>query len=103
KGLGPVGRRRDHRRRFARRPGRHVGLRDEAREIKLDRGALPALAVGAQVTAGLLDEAVDLAEAEPGADARRLGGEERLEHPAHPFPRNTAAGTAPPTPPSTPP
>ena len=48
--------------------------------------SLPGLAVNLNVPARLLDEAVDHAQAEPGAGAGRLGGEERLERaPAHLF------------------
>ncbi len=52
-----------------------------AREIELHRRAFILLAVDGHVAAGLLDEAVDHAEAKTGAAAGVLGGEEGLEHP----------------------
>jgi hypothetical protein len=50
-----------------------------ARQEDGDQGAPANLAVEADVTAGLLDEAVDDAEPEPGPLARLLGREERFE------------------------
>ena len=56
-------------------------LAEMARQVDLDRRALPDLAVDLHVAAGLLDEAEDLAEAQAGALADLLGGEERIERP----------------------
>ena len=64
------------------------------RQIELDRGAPPLLAVDPDAAAGLLGEAVDHAEAEPGAAAYSLGGEERLEHPIADVGRNAVTGIA---------
>ena len=50
-----------------------------ARQIELDGGAVSGLAVDRDVSAGLLDEAVDLAQSESGALTGRLGGEERVD------------------------
>src|SRR6185437_13890132 len=47
--------------------------------INLDRRALPDLAIDLDVAAGLLDEAVHLAQPKAGALPELLGGEERLE------------------------
>ncbi len=67
---------------------RHLGgrgrfdLRGECmqpRQVDLDRRAQPDLAVDLDVAARLLDEAVDLGQAKPGAVADLLGREERLE------------------------
>ena len=52
------------------------------------------LAVGEDVAAGLLDDAVDGGEAEPGAAADLLGGEERLEDLLHHLGRHAGAGVA---------
>ena len=51
----------------------------QPRQINLDRRALAELAVDLDVAAGLLDEAIDLRQAKPGAVTDFLGGEERLE------------------------
>ena len=56
-----------------------VAVGEQARQVDLHRRALAGLAVDLHVAAGLLDEAVDLREAEAGALADILGGEERLE------------------------
>ena len=53
---------------------------------------LPDLAVGEDVAAGLLDDAVDGGQAEPGALADLLGGEERLEDAADHVGRDADAG-----------
>ena len=65
-----------------------------ARQIELDRGAAPLLAVDPDGAAGLLGEAVDHAEAEPGAAAYPLGGEERLEHAIADVGRDAVTGVA---------
>ena len=49
------------------------------RQIELHRGALAGLGFDRDVPAGLLDEAIDLAQPQPRSLAQRLGGEERLE------------------------
>ena len=56
-----------------------------ARQIDLHRRAFADFAVDLHVAAGLLDEAIDLAEAEAGALPFVLGREERLERraPSH--------------------
>ena len=51
----------------------------DARQIDLERGAAAHFAVDVDVAAGLLDDAVDGGQAQAGALARPLGGEERLE------------------------
>jgi hypothetical protein len=62
------------------RRGSLLGSGDgEARQTHFDRAALTGLAVDLDVAAGLLDEAVDLAEPKPGALPGLFGGEERLE------------------------
>ena len=50
-----------------------------ARQVDPDRGALAGLAVDFDVAARLLDETIDLAQAEAGALAGLFGCEERLE------------------------
>ena len=50
-----------------------------ARQVDPDRRAVAGLAVDFHVAARLLDEAIDLAQAEAGALAGLLGREERLE------------------------
>ncbi len=62
-----------------------------AREIELDRRPVPRLAIEGDVAARLLDEAIDLAEAETGAAADILGGEERLEGARHRLLRHARA------------
>ncbi len=57
-----------------------------ARQIEPDDCAVADLGVDRRVAAGLLDEAVDHAEAKPGALADVLGGEERLERARQPPP-----------------
>ena len=57
-----------------------------ARQVDLDGRAVAFLAVDLDVAAGLLDEAVHHAEAEAGALADLLGGEEGLEHPFEQLP-----------------
>ena len=51
----------------------------DAGQVDLERRARPDLAVHADVPAGLLDDAVDSGQPQPGPLARPLGGEERLE------------------------
>ena len=53
---------------------------------------LPSLGFDRDRAAELLGEAEDLAEAEPGALAKALGGEERLEHALHRLARHARAG-----------
>src|SRR5436190_9697001 len=48
--------------------------------MELDRGALPLLAVNLDMPATLLHEAIDHAEAEPGASPDVFGREEWLKH-----------------------
>ncbi len=55
----------------------HAGV--GARQVDLDRGADPRLALDLDAAARLLDEAVDHGEAQAGAAPRTLGGEEGLE------------------------
>ena len=55
----------------------------KSRQVNLDRRAFTDLAVDLHVAAGLLDEAVHLAEPKAGALARLLGGEEGLERMLH--------------------
>ena len=65
------------------RCGRGLGRQRSScrrRQIHLDRRAVALLAVDLDVAGGLLDEAVDHAEAEAGALAGSLRGEERIEH-----------------------
>ena len=50
-----------------------------ARQVDPDRGALAGLAVDFDVAARLLDETINLAQAEAGALAGLFGREERLE------------------------
>ena len=60
--------------------GRNGGdRRAAARHIDRDGGAAADFARDRDRAAGLLREAIDLRQAEPGAFAGRLGGEERLE------------------------
>ena len=60
---------------------RSLGLSAGTRQgqVDLERGALPRLAVDRHESAALLDDAVHRGEAEAGALAHALGGEERLE------------------------
>src|SRR5580704_4081001 len=58
-------------------PGRLIA--DQPRQIDFDRRALAEFAVDLYVTARLLDEAIDLAQAESGSLAGWFCGEERLE------------------------
>ena len=51
----------------------------DARQVDLDGGAAPDLAVDFHAAAALLDDPEDGGEAQAGALARSLGGEERLE------------------------
>src|SRR5262249_36513094 len=79
--------------------GRHtygiaVALLAGARQVDLDGRAVTFLAVDLDVAARLLDQPVDHAEAETGALADLLGGEERLEHLVHDGGGNAAAGVA---------
>src|SRR5262249_53551745 len=64
------------------------------RQIELDRGALADLAVDLDMAAGLLDEAIDLAEAEARAASLGLGREERLEGARDDVRAPAAAGVA---------
>ena len=63
---------------------RPVGGLDEsllvdARQVNLHRSAAAGLAVHVHAAAALLDDAEDGGQPQPGALARSLGGEERLE------------------------
>ena len=51
----------------------------DAREVELERGAVPGLGVEPDVAAGLVDDPVDRGQPEAGALALLLGREERLE------------------------
>ena len=62
---------------------------EEPRQIQLHAGALPQHAVDPHVATGLADEAVNLRQAQAGALADILGGEERIERLA-----STSAGHA---------
>src|SRR5581483_3331645 len=57
------------------------GLPGRSGEIQLDARSVTDLAVDLGMAAGLLDEAVDHAETQPGALADLLGREERFEDP----------------------
>ena len=59
-----------------------------ARQIDRDGGALADLAFDPDLAARLVGEAEDLAEAEAGALADRLGGEEGLERAVEHFRRS---------------
>ena len=73
--------------------GRLVGVVGEvARQQDAERRALAGLAVAEHVAAGLLDDAVDHRQAEAGALADLLGGEERLEDLVLDLGRNAVAG-----------
>ena len=63
-----------------------------ARQKDRDGGAAPLPARDRHRAAGLLGEAIDLAQAQTGALADVLGGEERLEHPRQNVGRNAVAG-----------
>ena len=62
------------------------------RQIDRDGRAFAELAFDADLAAGLVGEAEDLAEAEAGALADRLGREEGLERALHDFGGHSAAG-----------
>ena len=63
-----------------------------ARQVDAEGRALADLAVGEDVAARLLDDAVDGGQAEAGALADILGGEERLEDLGHDLGRHAGAG-----------
>ena len=63
-----------------------------ARQIDRHRGAFANAAVDPDLAARLVREAENLAEAETGALADRLGGEERLERALDDVGRHAAAG-----------
>ena len=69
---------------------RGIGLR----QIEAEGRAVALFAVDLDVSARLLDEAVDHAQAEPGALADFLGREERLEHPVDDIGPNSDSGIA---------
>ena len=71
-------------------PDRRRGL--GARQIDRDGRALADLAFDPDLAARLVGEAEDLAEAEAGALADRLGGEEGLERALEHLGRHAAAG-----------
>ncbi len=64
------------------------------RQIELEGRAKTLLAVKLDVAAGLLDEAVDHAQPEPGSLAHTLGRKERIEHPVADRLGNSGAGIA---------
>ena len=59
------------------------GVGDQAGQIDFHRGAGARLAIDLDVPTRLFDEAVDLAQPEPGAFPRGLGGEKRIEDARH--------------------
>src|SRR3546814_14922857 len=65
---------------------------DVTRQINGDGGALAGRRGDRDLAVRLAQEAEDLAEAEPGALADRLGGEKRLEHTLQHHGRHAAAG-----------
>ena len=71
-------------------PDRRRGL--GARQVDRHSGAFADLAFDPDFAAGLVGEAEDLAEAEAGALADRLGGEEGLERALEHVGRHAAAG-----------
>ncbi len=64
----------------------------QPRQVELDGGAMLLLRIDLHMAAGLLDEAIDLAEPETGAAADVLGREERLEHARQHILGHAAAG-----------
>jgi hypothetical protein len=62
------------------------------RQIDDEARPLPDLRIGEDEAARLLDDAVDGRQAEPGALADFLGGEEGLEHLAEHAARDAGAG-----------
>src|SRR4030095_14440406 len=64
------------------------------RQMDLDGGPEPDLAVDADVTAGLLDETIHHAQPEARALADLLGGEERIERPRQYLRRHSGSGIA---------
>ena len=74
--------------RLLRQRRRFPGPRQEQRHD----GAAPRRAGDGRRAAGLMGEAVDLAQAQAGALADVLGGEERLEHPRQHVGRNARTG-----------
>ena len=81
----------DHRRGGG--PGLGPAIRgdEEARQIERHPRPFAGLGLDDGVAAGLAGEAEDLGEAEPGALAHRLGGEEGLEHPVEILGRDAGA------------
>src|SRR6185312_12970152 len=73
------------------RLGRGAGM---ARQVDPERGPPVDLAGDADMAARLADEAIDHAEAEARALARRLGGEEGLEDLVHVRRQDAVAGVA---------
>ena len=69
-------------------------LADKARQEQAHSGALAHFAVNRDMPTGLAGEAVDHRQAQTGALADGLGGEEGVEHAAHYALRNAAAGVA---------
>src|SRR5690242_5016191 len=61
------------------------GCGHKPRKVDFDRRTLSELEIDFHMTGGLLDDAIDLAEAEARALADRLGGEKGLERSAHGF------------------
>src|SRR6476660_6403325 len=71
---------------------RRLVASQQPRQVELHRRAHAGLAVELHVATRLLDEAVDLAEAEAGALADILGGVERLESARLDLARHATAG-----------
>ena len=69
-----------------------LGIADQPRQIDLHRRAGARLAVDLDMALRLLDEAIDLAEPEPGAFAGRFGGEKRIERARRHVGRHADAG-----------
>src|SRR3954451_20098808 len=65
-----------------------------ARQIERDGRALADFGLDADIAAGLAGEAENLAEAEPGALADGLGGEEGFENAVHDFAGHAVARIA---------
>ena len=75
--------------------GLRVGLRaGQARQVDLGGGALAGLRIHLHVAARLAHEAIDLAQAQAGAAAHVLGGEEGVEGLGQHLGRHAAAGVA---------
>src|SRR6185436_13483581 len=71
-----------------------LGSGSGARQIDPDCRALPDLAAYLDLAAGLLDEAIGLAQSEASALPRLLGREKRMERLLLNFPRHSGTGIA---------